>query len=111
MPSNVNQFTAMGSQYTFWAVNTNGYPDGTSATTIANGSNSGMGRLKGVSKFGATMPESPRNVVLGDNGVVGQFLGQPQALPTGELTTSVFDQTFQTVANGQLVFADGNYDQ
>lgn len=111
MAVNVNQLTAMGSQYTYWAVNTNGYPDGTSATTIASGSNSGMGRLKSVTKFGATVPESPRNVVLGDNGVVGQFLGQPQTLPTGELTTTVFDQTFQTVANGQLIYADGDFDQ
>lgn len=111
MAWNYNESSVVGSQYCYWGiVGTNGYVYGTSGSSMANGSDSAMGRLKGLQSLTLTVPEAPRVNIPGDNGAVTQMTLQPQELPSGTATFGVFNQTFNTKVGGMLIDQLGDFD-
>jgi hypothetical protein len=110
MAINVNSYAIKGIEYMFYAARIAGIPQGTSGSALANGGDAGMGRLGGVTGLDVSEPDAPTLPILGNNGVVGQFMGQPQALPSGTYTMTVFDQVFHTLSIGLAVEASGDYD-
>lgn len=110
MATGVNSFATLGLKIVYWATKNGAYPNGTSATALANGSAAGMGRLSGVSGLSVTEPDSPVISALANNGVLVQFIGEPQELPSGTLTQQALDQTFAAVATGVKVHTEGDYE-
>lgn len=110
MTNNVNSLVTIAPTYTYWTALSGNYPYGTTGT-IANGSSSGMGRLKGVSAVKIPMPAAPAVNVAGDNGVITQFILQPAELPNGTLSLVILDQDYAAKANGVKVYADGDWDE
>lgn len=95
-------FIAVGSQYTFWAINNNGVAYGTTGA-IANGGDAGMGRLEGISNGTLTIPPSRNINRPGDNANKGTIKIASDAVPEGELTTVIYDPDFNAVTKGLLV--------
>lgn len=103
-------WSALGVSYLFWGiVDSSGYLVGTLPAS-ANGDSSGMARLKGISNVSVAIPETPRVNVQGDNGVTTQFVLSPAELPSGTLTSTVFDQVFATKTIGTLIETEGDFD-
>lgn len=110
MATGVNSFSSLGLKIVYWAAKNGAYPNGTTATPLANGSASGMGRLTGVSGLSVTEPDSPIITAAANNGVLVQFVGEPQELPSGTLTQVALDQQFAAVATGVKLHAEGDYE-
>lgn len=106
----MNAFGGIGAQYTFWAFrNASGYAIGTDAD-LANGEDSGAGRLFGVEQMGLAIPQTRNVVGKGDNGVVYVKKLPGDSAAEGQLLTSLFSQAFATGAQGLLINTVGNTD-
>ncbi len=109
MTANVNQFAVSAAKYFFWAVKNGNYPYGATGT-IANGSDSGMQRHKGLATLNLAFPESPREAILGDGGRLGEFLGaiiEPSGATVG---FNILDQNYEAATVSTNVYADGDHD-
>lgn len=96
-------FGAVGSSFNFWGIrNANGYVTGT-ATALANGANSGMGRLFGVSSLGIQKAASRNVVIPGDNSIFGAIKIAAGDLSQGSLVTSVKNPIFTTSSQGTIL--------
>lgn len=110
MPVNINTFAIKGIEYFHYAARIAGIPQGTSGSALANGSSAGMGSIRGVTGIDLAEPDAPTLPILGNNGVIGQFMGQPQALPAGTYTLTVFDEVFHNLSIGLGIEVSGDYD-
>jgi hypothetical protein len=110
MPENINTYAINGIEEMFYAVRIAGVPQGTSGSALTNGSSAGMGKIKGITALDLSEPDAPKLPILGNNGVIGQFMGQPQELPSGSYTMTVFDQVFHSRAIGTGIHVSGGFD-
>lgn len=91
----------------YYVLDTNGYVIGT-ATSLANGADSGGGQLIGVNTADVSVPEARTVVVQGDDRVLGQFTFSSDALPTFTIESAVFDQVLTSLAQGTKRHAIGD---
>lgn len=99
MPS---QYSAVGSKFTWYSfLNSSGYAIGTGAT-LAAGSSSGAGRIKGVEQLGLAIPPARNVVIKGDNTTLGALQIPGDAAPTGTVLTSVYNPTLFNGAQGVI---------
>jgi hypothetical protein len=110
MATGVNSFSTLGIKIFYWATKNGVYPNGTTTTPLSAGSGAGMGRLSGVSGLSVTEPDSPIITASANNGVLVQFVGEPQELPSGTLTQQSLDQQFAAVATGVKLHTEGDYE-
>jgi hypothetical protein len=109
MPTSVEKFASAGTDITFWARNSSGgYPMGATGT-LANAAESGMLQLYGVQTQNLTVQQPRRVNVTGDDGVVAQFIFQPEELPGGDLVVGVFDADLVAQSQGIKVYTDGDW--
>lgn len=93
-------------QLQYARVSTAGYPDGASLTAgIAAGGDDGLGRLNGVKTASITLPEAERPTQTGDDEAQGSLIFASPEVPSGQMTTGIFDQEFDALAVGHLVYA------
>lgn len=102
----VNEFTAIGAESVFWALNQSGLPAGPTGTLSA-GSAAGMSWLKFVKSLDVTDPDPETVYGTGDNGVGPGFLLAPNTGPTATLTTGARNQTFAARSSGLKIGASG----
>lgn len=101
---------AIGSQLTYWMYRTAaGYASGTNKA-LANGQNSGAGRLLGVTAMGLQKPSTRNIVIPGDNGIFGAIKVPAGDVPTGTIVANVKDSVFATGPVGILVDSLGGND-
>jgi len=112
MTNNLNNFGALGTRYIYYALwdATNPLYISGADGNLANGEDSGMGRLLGMSDMSVTIPEAPSIPRPGDNGLLGTFIANPVDGPTGTTAFASFDQVFDTAATGKLINAVGPHD-
>ncbi len=109
MPTSVEKFAAAGGDILYWARNgTDGLPRGVTGT-LANGADSAMMQLVGLQSMNLTVQQPRRVNIPGDDGVVAQFIFQPEELPGGDLVLGVFDADFVAQAQGVKVYTDGDW--
>lgn len=102
------QYSAVGSQFTFFGrLNSVGYLMGTTGT-IAPGSDAGMGRLVGVESVNLNVPEARAVPIPGDNNIKGTILIPSNNAPEGAIVTTVADLTFETTAQALNTVDIGN---
>lgn len=102
------QYSAVGSQHTWFGVlDSAGYLAGTTGT-VANGADAGMGRLNGVESVNLNVPEARAVVIPGDNGIKGTLLIQSNNAPEGAIVTTVADLTYETQAQSLSTDSIGN---
>lgn len=111
MSAPFNSWSAVGAEYVFWGLrgSSDAYVYGTVGDTLANGSASGMGRLKGVANINLTIPDVNRIAVTGDQALITAFDLPPTEAVTGEVISRVFDATTTTKANNTKIETDGDY--
>jgi hypothetical protein len=106
-----NQFIAAGVDLGFYGVlDSTGYLNGNSLTAPAAGDAAGapMLRVRGVIGADTTVPEPEVVNVPGDNGSQGNFLFGSDESPAFTIEKSVFDQTFNALAQGTKTLAVGD---
>lgn len=105
------QFIAAGVDRAFYGVlDDEGDLAGGTLTPPATGSAAGspMLRLRGVVSADPTVQEPEVVNIPGDNGSQGNFIFAPEQSPSFTLEKSVFDLALQALAQGTLVYADGD---
>lgn len=109
MTANLNKMAASAAKYFFWAQKNGVYPYGATGT-IANGSDAGMPRHKGLSSINFAFPEATREAILGDGGKMGEFLSGILEASAATLTFNVLDQDYEAATRSTLIYADGDHD-
>jgi len=108
--ANVTKFISAGlDRIEYMAVDSAGYLASATGATLANGSNSAMGRLIGAKAVPYTVPEAERVPATGDDAVLGTFQfasGDPSAFV---LELGANDMDFTALAQGTLVEAVSNW--
>ena len=110
MAVNISQFLFGATKVAFYGAVVGGYANGTSAVALPNGTAQGMGRLKGFQTASVGKPAASAVAVLGDGGVIGGFMAQPQEIKGGDAAVAVVDHNFKALAEGYKVYVDGDYD-
>jgi len=112
MTNNLNSFGAQGMRYAFWSLWDSVAPSYITGTddAMANGSDSGAGRLLGVADLSLSVPESPSIVRQGDNGLLGSFIANPSDGPAGTMAFGSFDQDFDIAVTDRSIYAEGPHD-
>ena len=114
MADNVSQYIAMGAQYTFWGMwnAAQTYIRGQAVADLtAGGAESALALLKGVINLPITVPNAEAIDFPGDNGSVGVMTAKPVGPISAALTTRIEDKNFARAANGNLINANGPYDE
>lgn len=101
--------TAVGAQIVMWALNNAEYAQGTGAP-LANGSDSGMGRLLGVEEINVPLAKARFIAVPGDNGLITMIPLAPNGVSSGTLTQSVNDPVFTTAPIGAVDYVRNGID-
>lgn len=109
MTANVEQFAVGVAEFFLWAKKNGAYPYGATGT-LANGSDAGLQRHKGLASAALTFPAVPRSPILGDGGKLGEFLGQVVEVTDANVTFNVFDLNFDVALDGRSIYADGDHD-
>lgn len=109
MTANLNKYAVSAVKYFFWAVKNGNYPYGATGT-ISNGSDQGMQRHKGLATINVSLPESPREAILGDGGKLGEFLGAILEPSSATVSFSVLDQDYEAAARRTTIYGDGEFD-
>lgn len=112
MTDNLNKFNALGARsmhYSVWHATQTNYISGTN-DALANGEDSGMGRVLGISEFAATTPAASSVPSLGDNGVLSAFMVNSTDAPSGNTVFGAFDQTFDAIAMDKTIKTEGPHD-
>lgn len=107
--ANLEQFGAVGSQYTFYAIKSGLVPHGTDGN-LAAAEDSGMGRIKQMVSLTATVPEDRRVNLRGDNATWAQQVLAADTLPSGNMLLGMFDANFSTKISGTGIYTDGQWD-
>lgn len=108
MATNIAQIVEAGfERLDYFVLNSNGYAIG-SGLTLANGADSGGGRLLGVNTADVSIPDSRIVNATGDDGVIGQFRFAPAEFPSFTISGSVFDQNLDSLAQGTIRHALGD---
>lgn len=105
------QFIGMGVDLGFYGVvGSDGYLTGGTLTAPAAGNATGspMLRLKGVVGADPSVPEAEIINIPGDNTSQGGFIVDSDASPSFTIEKSVFDLALDALAQGTLVYADGD---
>lgn len=109
MTANLNKIAVSAAKYYFWAVKNGNYPYGATGT-ISAGSDQGMQRHKGLATINVSLPEAPREAILGDGGKLGEFLGAILEPSAATVSFSILDQDYETAARRTTIYADGEFD-
>ena len=104
---NINEYAGSDISDTWWSTWIGSYLAGKLGSAIANGDDSGMGKLSGIANLALTIPDIPDVNLGGDAGVEGTVKGRPTATPTGVLTAEVSDQIFSAAISNLKVVAEG----
>lgn len=84
-----------------------GYFNGSSATSLANGSDSGMIEIDGIDSAEIN-PQAPRIVTAtGNDGAIGTFIFPPDSNPQGQLTLGAFNSNLYALPQSNKVYAEG----
>jgi hypothetical protein len=103
-------FSSVGAQYVFWGYRDgNGYVTGTSAS-LANGANSGMGRLLGVNQAGIQKSPARDIVIPGDNGFLAAIKIPPGDVAKGTIVANMTNPVFASGVQSLLIDALGSSD-
>jgi hypothetical protein len=110
MTAPYSTWSAIGAEYAYWYLRgTNGYAYGTSGQAMANGADSGAGRMKGIVSLTPEVP-APNNIgVVGDLRNIATFRTASQDPTTGSMEVAVFDTTFINKANNTISETLGDY--
>lgn len=104
------QYAAVGSKYNWYSfLDSAGYAIGT-AITLANGASSGAGRIAGVQQLGLAVPPARNIAITGDNTLLGAIQIAGDAVPTGNVLTSVYNPTLFNGAQGVIPETVGTTD-
>lgn len=105
-----DQFITAGVDMAFYGtIDTDGYlKGGTDTAPVPGATVSPMLRLKGMVSADVTVAEPEVVNVPGDNASQGSFTFGPETTPSFTLEKSVFDLALTALAQGTLVFADGD---
>ncbi|PJF39565.1 MAG: hypothetical protein CUN54_08400 [Phototrophicales bacterium] len=103
------QFSAVGTEITFWGFLKAGIVHGTNGNLV-DGQDSAMGQLLGVSDLGLALPEGRTIDIGGDNSNRGSIELPPNASPSGQLLTTVNNPTFVAAAQGGLISTEDGLD-
>lgn len=109
MTDNLNKYNAIGASlmhYAVWHATQPNYISGTNSA-LANGEDSGMDRLLGISDFGATTPPATSVGRGGDNGNISSWMVSSTDAPSGNTVFGAFDQTFDTIAMDKTIKTEG----
>lgn len=100
---------SVGSQITSWGKNAGGIVEGTNGA-LANGADSGMGRLIGVENWNVALAKARAVAIPADNGLAGSIILAPNTVTSGTLDVTVNDPTFLTAPVGMLVDTEDTLD-
>lgn len=101
--------TAVGIQTTFYGIRDSaGYLMGTTGT-LANGADSGMGRLD-LSEFNIPTAAATRVPVTANNGVLSSFLIPAQDVAEGQIVAKTMDPTFAATVESMSLYTTDGYD-
>ena len=106
---NITRGDARGTSFFFWGVRHGSYLNGVSTSALANGTASAMGRARAINEFAVTRPTATAVAKVGDNGTYGTWTQTPTDAMTGTSGFAIFDETFETVAQGRKIYSDNSY--
>ena len=110
MTTNLKQFIAAGFERAHYAVlDSAGVAIGTS-TSLANGSDSGVGKLEEIQTANIQIPEPQIVNVPGDDGVAGIFLFAPNEFPRFSIEAGAFDLTFDALVQSSTVYTVNDWE-
>jgi hypothetical protein len=101
-------YTAAGLYSAFYGfLDSAGYFNGATATTLANGADSGAVYVDGIDAFELN-PQAPRIVTVpGNNGAISTYLFPADSNPQGSLTVGTFNSNLYALPQSNKVYAEG----